>query len=98
MTVIILIIILAVLILVHECGHFIVAKLCGVEVEEFGLGLPPRIAGKKIGETIYSVNWIPLGGFVRMLGENDGSDSEVSAADRARSFAVKPKKIRALIP
>ena len=93
MTIIIFIIVLAIIILVHEFGHFIVAKKSGVKVEEFGIGLPPRAWGKKIGETLYSINWIPLGGFVRMLGENDASDSE----DRARSFAVKPKKIRALI-
>jgi len=62
---------LSVLIITHELGHFWAAKRKGVLVEEFGLGYPPRIWGKKIGETIYSLNWLPLGGFVRILGEVD---------------------------
>ncbi|MFH1769394.1 MAG: M50 family metallopeptidase [Parcubacteria group bacterium] len=78
---IILIIVLGVLIFVHEFGHFIVAKRSGMKVEEFGFGFPPRIWGIKRGETIYSINWIPLGGFVRILGE-DGKDK-----DNPRSFS-----------
>lgn len=69
MTIIIFIAILALLILIHEFGHFIAAKKNGVRVEEFGFGLPPRIFGIKKGETIYSINLIPLGGFVRLYGE-----------------------------
>jgi len=69
MPVVIFIIILATLVLVHEFGHFIAAKKQGVKVEEFGIGLPPRIFGIKKGETIYSLNIIPLGGFVRLYGE-----------------------------
>lgn len=60
------------MILVHEFGHFIIAKRSGVWVEEFGLGLPPRIWGKKIGETLYSINLLPIGGFVRLHGEEEG--------------------------
>ena len=63
-------IILSVLILVHELGHFLVARWFKIKVEEFGFGYPPRLIGKKIGETIYSLNWLPFGGFVRMLGED----------------------------
>ena len=63
------IIFLSILILVHELGHFLTAKKFGLLVEEFGLGLPPRIWGKKIGETIYSVNALPFGGFVKIYGE-----------------------------
>ena len=55
----------------HELGHFIAAKRAGVKVEEFGIGLPPRLFGIKRGETIYSINAIPLGAFVRAAGEND---------------------------
>ena len=55
----------------HELGHFFVAKKCGVKVEEFGIGYPPRIFGKKIGETLYSINLLPLGAFVKMEGEED---------------------------
>jgi len=66
---IIFIFILAILILIHEFGHFIVAKLNDVRVDEFGFGLPPRIFGIKKGETLYSINLIPFGGFVKLFGE-----------------------------
>ena len=62
--------ILVVLVLVHELGHFLVAKRAGITVEEFGIGFPPRIASVTWHGTRYSANWIPLGGFVRMLGED----------------------------
>lgn len=60
---------LVLLVLVHEAGHFVSAKLLGMKVEEFGFGFPPRIFGIKRGETVYSFNWLPLGGFVRVFGE-----------------------------
>ncbi len=60
------------LMVVHEFGHFIVAKKFGVKVNEFGIGYPPRLFGKKIGDTIYSINLIPLGAFVRIHGEEGG--------------------------
>ena len=85
--------VLSVLILVHEIGHFIVAKLFGVYVEEFGLGLPPRAFGKKIGETIYSINWLPIGGFVKLHGETLGEKAEFPE----RSFSNKSKLARTLI-
>jgi regulator of sigma E protease len=62
--------ILVVLVLVHELGHYISAKRAGITVEEFGIGFPPRIASVTWHGTRYSLNWIPLGGFVRMLGED----------------------------
>jgi regulator of sigma E protease len=62
--------ILVVLVLVHELGHYIVAKRAGITVEEFGIGFPPRIGSITWHGTRYSLNWIPLGGFVRMLGED----------------------------
>ncbi len=62
--------ILVVLVLVHELGHFIVAKRAGITVEEFGIGFPPRAGSVMWRGTRYSLNWIPLGGFVRMLGED----------------------------
>jgi regulator of sigma E protease len=67
--------ILVVLVLVHELGHFLVAKRAGITVEEFGIGFPPRIGSVMLRGTRYSLNWIPLGGFVKMLGE--GGDVEV---------------------
>ena len=69
MTIIIFIITLSILVLVHEFGHFLMAKKMGVKVEEFGIGLPPRLFGMKKGETLYSVNLLPLGGFVKLFGE-----------------------------
>jgi regulator of sigma E protease len=62
--------ILAVLILVHEIGHFVAARLIGVKVEEFGIGIPPRIKGWRRNGVLWSLNWIPFGGFVKVLGED----------------------------
>jgi len=73
LAIVVFIIILGLLVFVHELGHFIMAKRAGMRVDEFGFGFPPRIFGIKKGETIYSINLIPLGGFVKILGE-DGSD------------------------
>jgi regulator of sigma E protease len=64
-------IMLGVLVLVHELGHYGTAKLSGVTVEEFGLGYPPRIWGFKYKGTMYSINWVPFGGFTKMVGEED---------------------------
>ena len=63
------------LIFIHELGHFLTAKWRGVKVQEFGIGFPPRIWGKKRGETFYSINAIPLGGFCKLLGEEDPSET-----------------------
>lgn len=70
MDILIFIVALSILVLVHEFGHYFAAKYTGVKVEEFGLGLPPRAWGEKIGETIWSLNWLPIGGFCRMEGED----------------------------
>ncbi len=74
-TLITFIVILAVLILVHELGHFITARRLGVDVEEFAIGFPPRIFSRKIKGVLYSINWIPLGGYVKIKGES-GEKSE----------------------
>jgi len=92
-SILISIIVLSILILVHEFGHFWVAKKNGVWVEEFGIGYPPRLFSKKKGETEYSINLIPFGGFVRLHGEN--TDEELEKPDRA--FVNKSKKVRAAI-
>lgn len=68
-TLIVFVFILGLLVFVHELGHFVAARKNGVKVEEFGFGFPPRMFGVKKGETIYSINWIPLGGFVKIKGE-----------------------------
>lgn len=72
-TILAFLIVLGILVIVHEFGHFIVAKLVGVKVEEFAVGFPPRLFSKKKGETEYSINLIPLGGYVKMLGELEHS-------------------------
>jgi regulator of sigma E protease len=82
----------SILVLVHELGHFWVAKRNGIKVEEFGFGLPPRIWGKKKGETLYSLNAIPVGGFVKLFGEH-ASDGG-SEAKNDRSYAGKSKWVR----
>ena len=83
MTILIFILILSVLIFVHELGHFFIAKKTGVRVDEFGFGLPPRVFGKKIGETLYSLNLIPLGGFVKLYGEEYHEIKNKNNAKRA---------------
>ncbi len=88
-SIIIGIVALSIILVVHELGHFVAAKATGIRVEEFGLGLPPRIFGKKLGETIYSINAIPFGAFNRMTGEEDPKDP--------RSLAGKSRRIRLLV-
>ena len=90
-TLIIFILVLGILILTHEWGHFITARKSGLTVEEFGFGFPPRIFSIKRGETLYSINLLPLGGFVKILGE-DGTEP-----DNPKSFSSKPVGIRSLI-
>ena len=84
---------LSLLIIVHEAGHFFAAKFFGILVEEFGFGLPPRIFGKKFGETLISFNWLPFGGFVRVYGERHGQ--EKSDVPVTRSFSHQSAGIRA---
>ena len=69
-TIILFIVVLSLLVFVHELGHFLMAKRMGMKVEEFGFGFPPRLFGIRRGGTDYSVNWIPLGGFVKIKGES----------------------------
>ena len=81
------IIVLGVLIFFHEFGHFLIARLFGVGVEKFSLGFGPRLIGKTIGRTDYRISAIPLGGYVKMIGEEP--DAEVSPEDMAVSFTHK---------
>ncbi len=96
MIVILFIVILAVLILVHELGHFLAAKKLGMRVDEFGIGFPPRIFSIKKGETEYSINLIPLGGFVKIFGE-DPDDESISGPDSSRSMVNKPRWAQAIV-
>jgi regulator of sigma E protease len=87
-TIVIFIIVLGVLVFVHELGHFLVAKASGVGVLKFSLGFGPKIIGKKVGETEYLLSALPLGGYVKMLGE--GPDEEITEEDQDKSFSNKP--------
>ncbi|HVQ45074.1 MAG TPA: M50 family metallopeptidase [Candidatus Saccharimonadia bacterium] len=90
MLVIILVIVLfSLLVILHELGHFVAARRGGVEVEEFGIGFPPRLWGKKIKGTLYSINWFPLGGFVRLKGEDTAESGAGTFA--AAKFGTKAK-------
>ena len=85
MTVIIFILVLAILIFVHELGHFLLARACGIRVDAFALGFGPKLISKKYGETLYSLNLIPFGGYVKIFGENP-DDESMNGEDKARSF------------
>jgi regulator of sigma E protease len=87
--------VLGVLIFVHEFGHFIVAKLVGIRVEQFSLGFPPKLIGIKRGETEYRIGWIPLGGYVKMSGERP--DEEEIKGDPREFMSKKPWQRAAVI-
>lgn len=91
MAIIIFIALLVALILVHELGHFAVAKFFKIRVDEFGIFFPPRVAAVKKGETEYSFNALPFGGFVKIFGEH------AEDADNPRSFAGKPRLVQAAV-
>lgn len=99
MSILLFLLVLAVLVLVHEWGHFIVAKKTGMRVDEFGIGFPPKAYSIKKGETEYSLNWLPIGGFVRIFGENLEAAEQLEAdkQDVSRSFAARPKWAQALV-
>ncbi len=88
MSILFAIIALGALIFIHELGHFLFAKAFGVGVEKFSLGFGPKILSKKVGETEYLLSALPLGGYVKMVGE--GEDAELSEEDKARAFGEKP--------
>ncbi len=96
MTIIIFLIILGLLVLSHEFGHFYVAKKSGARVDEFGFGFPPRIWSRKYGETTYSLNLIPFGGFVKIYGE-DPDEESLTGRDRKRAMSAQSKWRQALV-
>ncbi len=96
MSIIIFFVILLVLVLVHEFGHFYTAKKFGIRVDEFGFGFPPKIFGVKKGETEYSLNLLPIGGFVKIFGENPNEEN-TNGPDAKRSFINKPKWQQAIV-
>ena len=95
-TTIIFLIMLAALVFVHELGHFALAKWVGARVDEFALGFPPKLFSWKVGETVYAINAVPFGGYVKILGEDaeeegDGIATGANAADSERSLARKSR-------
>lgn len=88
---------ISVLILIHELGHFLAAKMFGVRVDEFGIGFPPRLFGWRKGETLYSFNLLPFGGFVKMQGEDGPEASGGISEDGSRRFDSQSIGRRALI-
>lgn len=91
LTIIAIIVIFSVVVLIHEYGHFIAARRNRIQIKEFGVGFPPRLYGKKINGILYSINAIPFGGFVRLLGE-DAADPEM--LKNKKSYASKSPWIR----
>ncbi|MFQ5480114.1 MAG: RIP metalloprotease RseP [Thermodesulfobacteriota bacterium] len=94
-TVISFVIVLGVLIFIHELGHFAIAKMSNIKVEKFSLGFGPRIIGFRKGETEYMLSLLPLGGYVKMIGEAPGE--EIADENKGRSFTDKSPLNRALI-
>lgn len=81
------VLVFATIVMIHELGHFVIAKLSGIRVEEFAIGMGPKIFGKKKGETLYSLRSIPIGGYCKMTGEDESSDD-------IKAFNNKPLHIR----
>jgi len=96
MSILIFIVILLILVVSHEFGHFIVAKKSGIRVDEFSFGFPPKLFGRKFGETTYNFNALPLGGYVKIFGENPDEES-INGPDRDRSIVNKPRYIQAAV-
>lgn len=94
MEILIFIVVIVALIVVHEFGHFVAAKLSGMRVDEFGLGYPPRaFTISRIGETEYTLNWLPFGGFVKIHGE----DGTPGGASDPRAFSARPRILQAFV-
>ena len=105
MNILIFVIVIVALIVVHEFGHFVAAKLSGMRVDEFGLGYPPRaLTIAKIGETEYTLNWLPFGGFVKIFGEDGEARGAVSRSSEqdarprsGRAFTDKSRLAQAVV-
>lgn len=104
--ILVFVVILSILVIIHELGHFLVAKKLGIKVEEFGFGFPPKVWGKKIGETIYTLNLLPIGGFVKLFGEDDAGGGQIKlqvkseklkTEDEKRAFFARPVWQRAAV-
>lgn len=101
---VVLALLIPILVLVHEFGHFAVAKKLGIKVEEFGFGFPPKIWKKKVGETLYTINLLPFGGFVKLFGEDEAGGGKITfkqkefdKSDLKRAFFARPAHQRAAV-
>ena len=96
MSILLFLLVLFVLVLVHEWGHYITAKKTGMRVDEFAIGFPPRLFGIKRGETMFNFNLLPIGGYVKIYGENR-ADGEEATRDSGRAFHARPKWAQAVV-
>src|SRR3989304_6211169 len=97
MTILLFIIVLSIMVLIHELGHFIAARRVGIKVEEFGFGFPPKIFSFQRGETLYSINLFPLGGFVKLYGEDEAGGGKLSlpvSSIKNNVASIKEEKIK----
>ena len=85
------ILVVSILTFVHELGHFLAAKAVGAKVFEFAIGFGPKLISKKIGETEYSIRLLPLGGYVKILGDGDPGEEKIKKGDAKRDLSKKPK-------
>ncbi len=96
MSIFLFLLVIFVLVLVHEWGHFITAKKTGMRVDEFAIGFPPKLFGIKKGETTYNFNLLPIGGYVKIYGENR-EEGEEPTIDSGRAFHARPKWAQAVV-
>jgi regulator of sigma E protease len=96
-TALLFLLVIFVLVLVHEWGHFAAAKRLRMRVDEFGIGFPPRVWGVRRGETEYTLNALPIGGFVRIFGEDPTEVENASSAERDRAFNARPYWAQAVV-
>lgn len=97
MSIIIFFIVLLVLVMIHEAGHFFAAKISKMRVEEFAFGFPPKLFGKKVGETTYAFNLLPIGGYVKITGESFDEEDRKNISSDKKAFQNRPKYLQVFV-
>jgi regulator of sigma E protease len=97
MSIIIFFLVLLVLVMIHESGHFFAAKISKMRVEEFAFGFPPKLFGKKVGETLYAFNLLPIGGYVKITGESFDEGERKNIASDKKAFQNRPKYLQIFV-
>ncbi len=97
MSIIIFFLVLLVLVMIHESGHFFAAKISKMRVEEFAFGFPPKLFGKKVGETLYAFNLLPIGGYVKITGESFDEDERKNIQHDKKAFQNRPKYLQIFV-